>query len=522
MPTLTGPPITLTAIQTEFSTSGLVASSTAAGLDPLPTSMLDFIGLSSYTPQVRVDATSGSGVWTVPSGCTQIWVLIVGGGAGGGGALAGSGYLGEAGGYSANAGGGGGGGAVATLSAFAVTAGQTVSYTVGAAGVGGVGSLTGDSGGTTSATYSGGGSISAAGGVGGTAGTLTNISPGSSTSRGNGGASGNGNAGGPGSNVEWGVDARYGGGGGGNDAVGGSGKTASPGLGGAGTSVSLNGLSDSGPYGQGGNGGMDNNRFGTDASAGYGRGGGGGFGGGYTPVGGGNGMTSTPNVNPNANGGFGGGLAGLLGGGGGQPQSNFGGLRAGLAGGFGSSGGFPSPSQPMEMYSQAPMGFMETPAVQNYQDVLRGRSDMLVGMGGTAQNGYMSPGGMGGYNPSIDNRLFFNNAMAGNQYSSYAQGGNVRSHLGGYSDGGRLLRGPGDGVSDSIPASIGKQRQPARLADGEFVVPARIVSELGNGSTEAGARKLYAMMDRIQAARRKTVGKGRVAKNSRAEKYLPA
>jgi hypothetical protein len=94
-------------------------------------------------------------------------------------------------------------------------------------------------------------------------------------------------------------------------------------------------------------------------------------------------------------------------------------------------------------------------------------------------------------------------------------------NLGGYSDGGRLLRGPGDGVSDSIPAMIGK-RQPARLADGEFVVPARIVSELGNGSTEAGARKLYAMMDRIQKARGKTVGKGKVAKNSRSEKYLPA
>ena len=94
-------------------------------------------------------------------------------------------------------------------------------------------------------------------------------------------------------------------------------------------------------------------------------------------------------------------------------------------------------------------------------------------------------------------------------------------NLGGYSDGGRLLRGPGDGVSDSIPATIG-HKQPARLADGEFVVPARIVSELGNGSTEAGARKLYAMMDRVQAARRKTVGKNKVAHNSRADKYLPA
>jgi hypothetical protein len=108
-------------------------------------------------------------------------------------------------------------------------------------------------------------------------------------------------------------------------------------------------------------------------------------------------------------------------------------------------------------------------------------------------------------------------AYSGEQ--KFAAGG--LSDLGGYSDGGRLLKGPGDGVSDSIPAVIG-ERQPARLADGEFVVPARIVSELGNGSTEAGARKLYAMMDRVQKARRKTVGKNRVATNTRAEKHLPA
>jgi hypothetical protein len=94
-------------------------------------------------------------------------------------------------------------------------------------------------------------------------------------------------------------------------------------------------------------------------------------------------------------------------------------------------------------------------------------------------------------------------------------------NLGGYSDGGRLLKGPGDGVSDSIPASIGN-RQPARLADGEFVIPARIVSELGNGSTEAGARQLYAMMDRVQKKRRSTVGKNQVAVNSGAHKVLPA
>ena len=93
--------------------------------------------------------------------------------------------------------------------------------------------------------------------------------------------------------------------------------------------------------------------------------------------------------------------------------------------------------------------------------------------------------------------------------------------VGSYSDGGRMLKGPGDGVSDDIPATIGG-KQPARLADGEFVVPARIVSELGNGSTEAGARQLYAMMDRIQKARGKTTGKGKMAKDTQASKYLPA
>ena len=104
-----------------------------------------------------------------------------------------------------------------------------------------------------------------------------------------------------------------------------------------------------------------------------------------------------------------------------------------------------------------------------------------------------------------------------------AHGGMMRDNLGGYSHGGiaGLTRGPGDGVSDSIPAQIGDSgKQPARLADGEFVVPARIVSELGNGSTEAGAKALQAMVDRIQTRRSKTVGKGKVAANSRARKEL--
>ena len=88
----------------------------------------------------------------------------------------------------------------------------------------------------------------------------------------------------------------------------------------------------------------------------------------------------------------------------------------------------------------------------------------------------------------------------GGRMPAMAAGGQAYS-LGGYADGGnpRLLRGPGDGMSDNIPATIGG-KQPARLADGEFVLPADVVSALGNGSTDAGARELHAMMDRIRQA----------------------
>ena len=113
----------------------------------------------------------------------------------------------------------------------------------------------------------------------------------------------------------------------------------------------------------------------------------------------------------------------------------------------------------------------------------------------------------------------------GGPTSSSAQGhaaGGMMSggiaNLGGYSDGGRLLKGPGDGMSDSIPAKIGK-KQEARLAEGEFVVPADVVSGLGNGSTDAGAKHLYKMMDKVRHAR---TGRKAQGKQIKAEKYLPA
>jgi hypothetical protein len=100
-----------------------------------------------------------------------------------------------------------------------------------------------------------------------------------------------------------------------------------------------------------------------------------------------------------------------------------------------------------------------------------------------------------------------------------ATGGSVgnKYNLGSYSDGGRLLKGPGDGMSDNIPASIA-DKQPARLADGEFVVPADVVSHLGNGSTDAGAKHLYKMMDNVRNAR---TGRKAQGKKIKADKYLP-
>jgi len=103
---------------------------------------------------------------------------------------------------------------------------------------------------------------------------------------------------------------------------------------------------------------------------------------------------------------------------------------------------------------------------------------------------------------------------------TFAEGGETGgiASLGSYSDGGRMLKGPGDGMSDSIPANIGG-KQPARLADGEFVVPADVVSHLGNGSTDAGAKQLYSMMNKVRKAR---TGNPKQGKQINAGKYLPA
>ena len=127
---------------------------------------------------------------------------------------------------------------------------------------------------------------------------------------------------------------------------------------------------------------------------------------------------------------------------------------------------------------------------------------------------YKGPLSRFSYDPSRYTPTMARGGLADTAVARRMMGG---GHLGSYSDGGRLLKGPGDGMSDDIPAKIGK-KQPARLADGEFVVPADVVSGLGNGSTDAGAKKLYAMMDKVRHARTGTKKQG---KQINSQKYMP-
>ena len=98
------------------------------------------------------------------------------------------------------------------------------------------------------------------------------------------------------------------------------------------------------------------------------------------------------------------------------------------------------------------------------------------------------------------------------QFSNYSSGGDVYEFAKG-----NFLQGDGDGMSDSIPATI-NNKQPARLADGEFIVPADVVSDLGNGSSNAGAKKLYQMMNKIRKERH---GTHKQPPQVKAERVMP-
>jgi hypothetical protein len=173
--------------------------------------------------------------------------------------------------------------------------------------------------------------------------------------------------------------------------------------------------------------------------------------------------------------------------------------------------GVPAPAQysgPLSKFQYDPSKFSPTipaqptpyqPVYQNYR--------------GYADGGMMDAGA----NPSMM-------MQGGNDPLAFQSTGVERmasggiSSLGRYSDGGQMLKGPGDGMSDSIPATIA-DKQPARLANDEFVVPADVVSHLGNGSSDAGAKQLYSMMNRVRKARTGTTKQG---KQINPTKYIPA
>jgi hypothetical protein len=130
----------------------------------------------------------------------------------------------------------------------------------------------------------------------------------------------------------------------------------------------------------------------------------------------------------------------------------------------------------------------------------------------------INPVERGGGQPKIttEEMLLDKSFAGGGRVRHFAQGG--LGSLQQYAVGGKLVNGAGDGMSDDIKANI-NGTQEARLADGEFVIPADVVSHLGNGSTDAGAKQLYAMMDRIRKVR---TGRERQAPEVNPRKYMPA
>ena len=150
----------------------------------------------------------------------------------------------------------------------------------------------------------------------------------------------------------------------------------------------------------------------------------------------------------------------------------------------------PNPYYQARMYNYADGGTVEQ--MSNANAIGQNTGYPMANIGGPAYSTpYQTPVSQNVVQGSADVGV---NRMTGEQ--TFAGGGGISS-LGGYSDGGRLLKGPGTGLSDDIPATIGN-KQPARLAEGEFVVSSDVVSGLGGGSTDAGAKQLYAMMDRVR------------------------
>jgi hypothetical protein len=151
-----------------------------------------------------------------------------------------------------------------------------------------------------------------------------------------------------------------------------------------------------------------------------------------------------------------------------------------------------------------------------------GQVDLNPSVGGGISDLYNRPEGAttqsissDGYGMGRLDRLSQEGSLAKAADMFYAMGGPIAFAKGGHQG---YLNGAGDGMSDSIPATI-EGKQPARLADGEFVVPADVVSHLGNGSSKAGSKKLYAMLDKVRHAR---TGNKKQGKQINPSKYMPA
>jgi hypothetical protein len=179
------------------------------------------------------------------------------------------------------------------------------------------------------------------------------------------------------------------------------------------------------------------------------------------------------------------------------------------------------------------MGDMQQPAPQPVSDMggfgMFGGGDGGLGFSGMGQPAPQQPapsfdmsgfGGFGGM-PQQPAPSFDMNGMSGGMDfgggMDYSDGGFAGGGAIQYAAGGKFLRGPGDGMSDDIKANINGEQE-ARLADGEFVIPADVVSHIGNGSSEAGADRLYKMMADVRRAR---TGKRKQAPAIKAGKYIP-
>jgi hypothetical protein len=160
----------------------------------------------------------------------------------------------------------------------------------------------------------------------------------------------------------------------------------------------------------------------------------------------------------------------------------------------------PFSTDPSRDASMDPTYYGRSGEIDNLYSRMKGE-DRLYAVGGSVDDEYGMDEARGLNQGNLQNGLF------GGGITGYAAGGQTR-----------FLSGGGDGMSDDIPATI-NGNQEARLADGEFVVPADVVSHLGNGSSKAGAKQLYSMMDKVRTAR---TGRKSQGKQINPRKYLAA